>query len=91
MFLCISDMHQISAVENPAHRGKEDEDVLEQKAESQDRWFEDFDMLSDPPDAGEMVDDQSDISDYEDTIKKKKKKVSVYKNNMIIQGDYVRV
>ncbi|XP_046570119.1 zinc finger protein ubi-d4-like isoform X1 [Haliotis rubra] len=68
------DMHQISAVENPAHRGKEDEDVLEQKAESQDRWFEDFDMLSDPPDAGEMVDDQSDISDYEDTIKKKKKK-----------------
>ncbi|ESO85793.1 hypothetical protein LOTGIDRAFT_130246, partial [Lottia gigantea] len=43
--------------------------------ESQDRWYyEDYDVISDPPDAGEMVDDNSDISDYEDTIKKKKKK-----------------
>lgn len=30
--------------------------------------------IGEPPDAGEMVDDQSDISDYEDQLKGRKKK-----------------
>ncbi|XP_050391946.1 zinc finger protein ubi-d4 A isoform X2 [Patella vulgata] len=67
-----ADLHHISAVENPAHRH---DDEIDLRNESQDRWYyDDIDPLSDPPDAGEIVDDNSDISDYEETIKKKKKK-----------------
>ena len=68
-------MHQISTVENPAIRKEEEEGEYKSES-SKDRWYEDYDQLSEPPDAGEMVDDQSDISDFEETyIKKKKKKV----------------
>ncbi|XP_041362515.1 zinc finger protein ubi-d4-like [Gigantopelta aegis] len=66
------DMHQISAVENPAHRPGDDDD--DAQGESQDTWYDSFGMFDDQPDAGEMADDQSDISDFEDTIKKKKRK-----------------
>ena len=66
-------MHPISAVENPAHRHAVEEDV-DQKSESQDKWFDEVETISEPLDAGELVDDQSDISDYEETIRKKKKK-----------------
>jgi len=71
-------MHQISTVENPAIR--QNDFHVEESESSKDRWYDDFDTLSEPPDAGEIVDDQSDISDFEETyIKKKKKKVfSIY-------------
>lgn len=44
------------------------------KSESQDRWFDEIETFSEPLDTVELVDNQSDVSDYEDTIKKKKKK-----------------
>ena len=70
-------MHQISTVENPAVRDNEDFPELRERSEtSKDRWYDDYDEYMEPPDAGEVCDDQSDISDFEDTfIKKKKKKV----------------
>ncbi|XP_076448356.1 zinc finger protein ubi-d4 A-like [Babylonia areolata] len=70
-----ADMHQINAVENPAHR----EDFYDEKLEGQDQWYDDLEGIGEPPDAGEMVDDQSDISDYEDQLKgrKRRKKESV--------------
>ena len=44
---------------------------------SRDQWYDDFDNLSEPPDAGE-IDENSDSSDFEDSyIKKKKKKKKV--------------
>nr|KAG5697862.1 hypothetical protein BaRGS_017119 [Batillaria attramentaria] len=44
-------MHQISAVENPAHRL---DDFYDDKLDSQDQWYDDLEGLGDPPDAGEM-------------------------------------
>ncbi|KAK7484664.1 hypothetical protein BaRGS_00024072 [Batillaria attramentaria] len=46
-----ADMHQISAVENPAHRL---DDFYDDKLDSQDQWYDDLEGLGDPPDAGEM-------------------------------------
>lgn len=72
MYLYYLDMHQISTVENPAAR------LEDEKADVSKDWYEEFDDLDEPPDAGEMVDDQSDISDYEETyIKRRKKKVCI--------------
>ncbi|XP_021346607.1 zinc finger protein DPF3-like isoform X2 [Mizuhopecten yessoensis] len=72
-----ADMHQISTVENPAIRGEIHVEDLEYKSESsKDRWYDEYENLSEPPDAGEIVDDQSDISDFEETFIKKKKKKS---------------
>ncbi|XP_052762379.1 zinc finger protein DPF3-like isoform X2 [Mya arenaria] len=70
------DMHQISTVENPAATSKADEEIPDLKSEtSKDKWYDEYDEYMEPPDAGEMCDDQSDISDFEDTyIKKKKRK-----------------
>lgn len=69
-----SDMHQISTVENPA--AKMEDELGELKSEtSKDKWYDDYDEYMEPPDAGEMCDDQSDISDFEqEYIKKKKRK-----------------
>ncbi|XP_060553474.1 zinc finger protein DPF3-like isoform X2 [Ruditapes philippinarum] len=69
------DMHQISTVENPAAR-TEAEEFGDLKSEtSKDKWYDDYDEYMEPPDAGEMCDDQSDISDFEqEYIKKRKRK-----------------
>lgn len=74
------DMHQISAIENPAvRRGEADDDREDLKSEnSKDKWYEEVENISEPPDVGEAVDYHSDISDYEEIIRKKKKKVSVH-------------
>ena len=64
-------MHQISAVENPAHRA---DDFYDEKLDPQDQWYDDLEGIGDPPDASKMVDDQSDISDYEDQLKGRKRK-----------------
>lgn len=70
-------MHPISAVENPAHRL---DDYYDDKLDSQDQWYDDLEGIGEPPDAGEMVDDQSDISDYEDQLRgRKRKKAAVSK------------
>ncbi|KAL3876357.1 hypothetical protein ACJMK2_034214 [Sinanodonta woodiana] len=71
-----ADVHQISTVENPALIGGSEEGSMDYKSESsKDRWYDDYDEYLEPPDAGEIVDDNSDVSDYEETyIKKKKKK-----------------
>ncbi|XP_059156540.1 zinc finger protein ubi-d4-like isoform X2 [Physella acuta] len=64
-------MHQINAIENPAHRLDEhDFDHLE----ATDGWYDDVDDFGEPPDDGAMVDDQSDISDFEDSLKGRKRK-----------------
>ncbi|KAK7003198.1 zinc finger protein ubi-d4-like isoform X1 [Biomphalaria glabrata] len=64
-------MHQISAIENPAHRL--DEHDFEH-IETNDGWYDDVDDFGEPPDDGAMVDDQSDISDFEDSLKGRKRK-----------------
>lgn len=71
-------MHQISTVENPAAK-TESEDIPDLKSEtSKDKWYDDYDAYMEPPDAGEICDDQSDFSDFEETyIKKRKKKGKV--------------
>lgn len=67
-------MHQISSIENPAARREEDERSDIQKSEnSKERWYDDVDNGSDTADMNDIVDYQSDISDYEETIKKKKR------------------
>ena len=64
-------MHQISAVENPAHRIDEHDFEHYEAAEI---WYDDADEFGEPPDDGAIVDDQSDISDFEDSLRGRKKK-----------------
>ena len=64
-------MHQINAVENPAHRIDEHDFEHYETAEM---WYDDADDFGEPPDDGAIVDDQSDISDYEDSLRGRKKK-----------------
>jgi len=71
-----TDMHQINAVENPA---APETPVVPEPVASTATWpqeyYDEWDNLSEPPDAGEIDDRHSDSSDYEQTyIKKKKKK-----------------
>ncbi|GFR66277.1 zinc finger protein neuro-d4 [Elysia marginata] len=66
-----SDMHQISAVENPTHRIDEHD---YEHYEAAEMWYDDGDDFGEPPDDGAIIDDQSDISDYEDSLKGRKKK-----------------
>ena len=77
--LYVSDMHQISAVENPALKKVETEEEVvippDTYIASKEKWYDDLDTFSDPPDAGEIDDRLSDMSDYEEPYKKKKKKV----------------
>ena len=74
-------MHQISAVENPAVVVKEDSrDQYEEpyKETYQYQYYDDWDNLSEPLDAGEIEARHSDSSDFEETyIRKKKKKTKV--------------
>ena len=70
-------MHQISAVENPAV--VVETPVIPEPAPGPSTWreeyYDEWDNLSEPPDAGEIDDRHSDSSDFEQTyIKKKKKK-----------------
>ena len=53
---------------------------------SKDRWYEEIDDLSDPPDAGEIDERNSDSSDYEETYvkRRKKKKVMTTLNKILI-------
>lgn len=76
-----ADMHQISAVENPAVIPTEPEvppdptPVLMIEPLKND-YYDEWDDISDPPDAGEIDAHNSDSSDFEQTyIKKRKKKV----------------
>jgi len=60
-------------VENPAV--KVDEEIPDLKSEtSKDKWYDDYDVYMEPPDDGEMCDDKSDISDFEETYIKKRKR-----------------
>ncbi|XP_013421332.1 zinc finger protein DPF3-like [Lingula anatina] len=79
-----ADMHQISTIENPAARKDEDEnsssnvhtassDFVSTDIALKETWYDDYEEISEPPDAGE-IDNQSDYSDYEETYVKKKKK-----------------
>ena len=73
-------MHQISAVENPAVKAADmDSSVKDQDETSKDQWYDDYDELDDPPDAGEIDERNSDSSDYEETYIKRKKKKKVFK------------
>ena len=70
-------MHQISTVENPAVTQTEETPELKTEV-SKEKWYDEYDEYMEPPDAGEVCDDQSDISDFEETyIKKKKRKGKV--------------
>ncbi|XP_064604045.1 zinc finger protein ubi-d4 B-like [Liolophura sinensis] len=68
-------LHQISAVENPAARFEDTTDSMDMMGESsKDRWYDELENNSEPPDTAEFEDRQSDISDYEETLVKKKKR-----------------
>jgi len=69
-----SDVHQITAVENPAMV----EDTVRSTPVKEvtvtgEEYYEEWDQLSEPPDAGEL-DRNSDSSDYEDSYTKRNKK-----------------
>lgn len=68
-------MHQISSVENLA--ALETPSVIDGSETSKDKWYEELDVLSEPPDAGEIDERNSDSSDYEETYVKRRKKKKV--------------
>ena len=74
-------MHQISAVENPAVMPADTEVPPEPTPvvmlePLKDEFYDEWDDVSDPPDAGEIDAHNSDSSDFEQTyIKRKKRKV----------------
>lgn len=87
---CVVDMHQISAVENPAVVPADPEVTREPTPvvmlqPLKDEYYDEWDDVSDPPDAGEIDAHNSDSSDFEQTyIKKKKKKAKANVNNVFI-------
>ena len=87
---CVVDMHQISAVENPAVVPADPEVTREPTPvvmlqPLKDEYYDEWDDVSDPPDAGEIDAHNSDSSDFEQTyIKKKKKKAKATVNNVFI-------
>lgn len=91
MLLHFVDLHQISAVENPAARFEDTTDSMDMMGESsKDRWYDELENNSEPPDTGEFEDRQSDISDYEETLVKKKKR-KVWQRNRGYVSDPGRV
>lgn len=84
----ITDLHQISTLENPAAKVETQSEYpkLEQAltdspqvapAVKQYEYYDEWENGSDPPDAGEIDDRNSDSSDFEETyIKKRKKKAT---------------
>lgn len=72
-------MHHISAIENPAVKVDSIEprdDIVSEN--SKDRWYDEIENMSEPLDAGEIDERNSDSSDFEETyVKKKKKKTKV--------------
>ncbi|KAG1651009.1 Zinc finger protein neuro-d4 [Nymphon striatum] len=86
-----ADVHQISMVENVGVtkvESQSNEEVGNERLAallsggtvvddtSKESWYKDFEDASEPPDAGEIEDPDSDFEDYEETyIKKKKKKI----------------
>ena len=72
-------MHQINAIENPAAQNSVEGLVDLPSDSSKDKWYvDDMETISEPPDAGEFDERNSDSTDYEEAfIKKKKKKTKV--------------
>ncbi len=54
---------------------------LEESYREESYYYEDWENISEPPDAGEIDDRHSDSSDFEETYIKKKKKASKAKVN----------
>ena len=83
-------MHQISAVENTAVIPVDPEPprtptpvVMPEGVK--DTYYDEWDDISDPPDAGEIDAHNSDSSDFEQTyIKKKKKKAKANVNDVLV-------
>ena len=66
-------MHQINTVENPAAIA--DLSVLKEGDDTSGKgWYDEMDILDEPPDAGEIDERNSDSSDYEEAYLKKRKK-----------------
>ena len=63
----LPDGHQITSVENPAVENGALKDA-------EDHYYDEWDQLSEPPDAGEIDRRDSDSSDYEDSYSKRRKK-----------------
>lgn len=90
-YVFFKDVHQISMVENVSVTkvdSQSNEEVGNERLAallsggtivddtSKESWYKDYEDASEPPDAGEIEDPDSDFEDYEETyIKKKKKKV----------------
>lgn len=83
-----SDLHQISVVENsntPKAESQSNDEIGSERLAallsggavdetSKESWFKDYEEVNEPPDAGEIEDQDSDYEDYEETYVKKKKK-----------------
>uniref|UniRef100_Q6DJ77 D4, zinc and double PHD fingers family 2 n=1 Tax=Xenopus tropicalis TaxID=8364 RepID=Q6DJ77_XENTR len=71
-----SDVHQISTVENPSIVADNDsKDLPYEEVSYREEYYNEWENLSEPPDAGEIDRRNSDSSDFEETyIKKKGKK-----------------
>ena len=86
-------MHQISAVENPAVSTKEESrEQYEEPYKEQSygyQYYDDWDQLEEPLDAGEIDARHSDSSDFEDPyVKKKKKKPKVVCTYVVLFSIY---
>lgn len=53
---------------------------LESAENSKEKWYDDFEELDEPRDAGEIDERNSDSSDYEEAYIKRKKKKRVRRN-----------
>lgn len=73
---CEGDLHPISAIENPAVIADSDsKNVIFEEPVYREEYYNEWENLSEPPDAGEIDHRNSDSSDFEETyIKKKAKK-----------------
>lgn len=79
----MSDIHPTSVVENPVVTKEVDTSLLkelESAENSKEKWYDDFEELDEPRDAGEIDERNSDSSDYEEAYIKRKKKKRVRRN-----------
>ena len=83
-------MHQISAIENPAHRLDQPPTDFEPKSlrfndvssskyvdSSHDGWYDELDELGEAPDDAALPDDLSDGSDFEETMSRRRSRKKV--------------
>ena len=75
-WLCVLDVHEITSVENPAASSATNDTSRNTPVKDvpvAEEYYDDWDNLSEPPDAGEIAKD-TDSSDYEDCYTRRNRK-----------------